>query len=74
MTYRSTISGYANAFLKRWSQVRILPGTLLFQRRLHAETIPTGPPKRVNRGVQGTKTVQGSEDEDVFSQLRRVTT
>lgn len=60
----------AIAFLKRWSRVRITPGTLLFSRDLSSDTPPYGPPKRVILGVSGTNPVHGRDHYDPLSPLR----
>jgi hypothetical protein len=50
---------FETAFLKRRSQVRILPGTPLFSKDLVVSTSPEGPSSGLKRGVSGTKTVHG---------------
>ena len=59
MTHRSTNPTKAEAFLKRGSQVRILPGTLLSASNTGGDPPPWGLPIPVENRVSRTDPVHG---------------
>lgn len=58
MMLRREISEAMMAFLKRWPQVRLLPGALLFSKDLRVNPSAGGARNAVRKGVRGTGSVQ----------------
>jgi hypothetical protein len=73
MTHRRGILESAVAFLKRGSQVRVLPGIPLLSRIRGVRPIPTPPIRGVYSAAFGTNSVHAPpSDDDVMAPLRRV--
>lgn len=64
-----------NAFLKRWSPVRIRPGTLLDRQIASLGRSPVSAPQHPQKRVSGTNPVHGSflREVDPLAAPRRVT-
>lgn len=71
MTVRTSKLGSCIAFLKRWSQVRILPGMPLFSK--DQTTSGASPDARLTRKSGGicTQSVRGRTHSDPLSALSR---